>query len=317
MRWLTLPLVHFVAGGAVLFVLVHGVSQPGVPSVSREPVVLTAADVERLRDDYARETGLVPTAADESALVDRFVDEELLFREALARGLDHDRSVRTWLIEQMKVLDDEAAAPEQLYARARALGLDRTDAVVRRILVQKMRLLAARLDERDPTDDELRAFYATARDDYRVPARVSFWHAFFAARSGEEAGRALDDLRRGRRPPTDAARHGDPFPLPGHVVGQTPAQLEKLFGAGFAAALGEAPVGRWVGPLPSAYGVHLVWIEERTPGEAPPFEAVRSRVLERWRDGERRRRVAGLLRELKTRYPVHVESTAWREAHAS
>ena len=56
----------------------------------------------------------------------------------------------------MRVLSDDGRADaEGLYARARALGLDRTDLVVRRILVQKMRLLAARTDEHPPSTDAL------------------------------------------------------------------------------------------------------------------------------------------------------------------
>src|SRR5262249_44836244 len=119
------PLLHFVAGGFALFCVMHR-----WPSADpAPPVVLTAADVERLRGDYTRDTGLEPTAADEAALVEKAVEEELLVREAVARGLDrHDRSVHNWLVEQMRVLsEDPGADPERLYQQARALGLDRSD----------------------------------------------------------------------------------------------------------------------------------------------------------------------------------------------
>src|SRR5262245_38138587 len=103
-KLLRAPLLHFLVGGAVLFRLSDGPSPfsatPHLPPA--EPIVLTAADVERLRDDYTRETGLAATADDEVALIDKTIAEELLFREAVSRGLDrNDRSVRTWLIEQM------------------------------------------------------------------------------------------------------------------------------------------------------------------------------------------------------------------------
>src|SRR5207245_10447592 len=116
------------------------------------------------------------------ALVEKAIEEELLVREALARGLDrNDRSVRNWLVEQMRVLsDDTTDDSDRLYARARVLGLDRTDLVVRRILVQKMRLLAARTGERPPSDADLEALYADHRNEYRPPARVTFWHVFLA-----------------------------------------------------------------------------------------------------------------------------------------
>src|SRR5436309_4716929 len=201
MRWLRTPLLHFLAGGAALFWLVHGSSPPTAL------VVVTARDVNRLRLDYIRETGLEPTPADEAALVEKAIEEELLVREALARGLDrNDRSVRNWLVEQMRVLaDDPTDDADRLYARARMFGLDRTDVVVRRILVQKMRLLAARTGERHPSDAELEAFYAEHRDEYRPPDRVTFGHIFVHGRTDAEA---LLAHVRGHAPET-AGRQGD------------------------------------------------------------------------------------------------------------
>ncbi len=325
MRWLHAPLLHFLAGGAVLFLLVHGrgASAPKAPVVDPSgAVVLTAHDVERLRSDYERETGLAPTPADEARLVDEAIDEELLVREARARGLDrNDRSIQTWLATQMAVLTDDAdRAPEALQEDARALGLDRTDVVVRRILVQKMRLLAARTDDASPPDDTLRAYYDRHRDDYRAPDRVSFWHVFFANGRGDprhDAALLRASLERRPMAPEAAARQGDAFPLPPWIAAQAPRQLEKSFGAAFTAELERATPQTWVGPLASPYGVHLVWVASREAGGVPPFETVRARVVERWKDERRRARVVELLRDLKRRHPLEVESAAWRERSAS
>src|SRR5437870_9429005 len=194
MRWLRTPLLHFLAGGAAFFWLVHGSSPPTAL------VVVTARDVNRLRLDYTRETGLEPTPADEAALVEKAIEEELLVREALARGLDrNDRSVRNWLVEQMRVLsDDTTDHSDRLYALAQVLGLDRTDLVVRRLLVQKMRLLAARTGERPPSDADLEAFYADHRNEYRPPDRVTFWHVFLA--SSAHGSSTLSDAEADGRP---------------------------------------------------------------------------------------------------------------------
>jgi hypothetical protein len=307
MRWLRLPIVHFLAGGAALFWLFHV-----RPAERPAPIVVTAADVARLRLDYTRETGLPATSADEAALVARTIDEELLFREAVARGLDrNDRSVRSWLVEQMRVLTDDAGDADRLYARARELGLDRTDLVVRRILVQKMRLLASRTGERRPTDAELAAFYAAHREEYRPPDRVTFWHVF--ARPGGEAA-----LARARSDPPEAAvRHGDSFAVPPHVIAYSAAQVEKVFGAEIARAVGHEATRTWIGPLPSPYGRHLVWIEAREPGTPPPLAAVRERLVERWQDEQRTLRVGALLEDLARRYPLQVESPAWRDGRPS
>ena len=307
MRWLRVPLVHFLAGGAALFWLFHA-----RPAERPAPIVVTATDVERLRLDYTRETGLPATSADEAALVDRTIEDELLFREAVARGLDrNDRSVRNWLVEQMRVLTDDAGDADRLYARARELGLDRTDLVVRRILVQKMRLLASRTGERRPTDADLADFYAAHREEYRPPDRVTFWQVF--ARRSDEA-----QLVRARADAPEAAvRHGDSFAVPPHVIAYSAAQVEKVFGAEIATAVMREAAHTWIGPLPSPYGVHLVWIEAREPGTPPPLAAVRERLVERWQDEQRAVRVGALLHDLARRYPLEVESAAWRERRPS
>lgn len=318
-RWLRAPLLHFLVGGAAVFGVVRMHARP--PTA---PVIVTAADVSRLRVDYTRETGLQPTAADEAALVAKTVEEELLFREAVARGLDrNDRSVRNWLVEQMRVLSDDAGGDaDRLYARARALGLDRTDVVVRRILIQKMRLLASRTGERVPSAAELERFYGEQREVYRSLDRASFWHVFLASSvHGEstlaDAEALLARLRDGERTPAEAVRQGDAFVVPPHVVGQSRTQVEKLFGVEFAAAIQRAGMGSWVGPVASPYGTHLVWIEGREPGAPPSFEAVRGQVLERWQAEQRKRREVDLLHELERRYPLRVESAAWRSRSTS
>jgi len=323
LRCLRAPLLHFVAGGTAVFCLVHawGRFAAGPPPRSSAPVVVTAGDIDRLRVDYVRETGLEPTAADEAALVDKAIDEELLFREAVARGLDrNDRSVRNWLVEQMKVLADHATDdPDRLYADARALGLDRTDLVVRRILVQKMRLLAARGAEAAPSDAELAAFYAAHRADYRPPDRVTLWHVFLASSRHEaaEPDALLARLRREATGPEAAVRRGDAFVAPPHLVAQSPTQLERLFGPAFVAAVERGATGAWIGPVASPYGSHLVWIEAREAGAPPPLDAVRTQVVQRWQDERRARGVATLVADLRRRHPLRVESTAWQQRGAS
>lgn len=314
MRWLHAPLLHFLAGGAVLFQVVHGRDiRP-----TRAPVVVTAADVERLRADYARETGLAPTADDEARLVEQAIDEELLVREARVRALDrNDRSIGGWLATQMATLTDGGDRPrDALEADARALGLDHTDVVVRRILVQKMRLLAGRSDEPPPDDATLRAFYDTHRDDYRQPDRIGFWHVFLAGGRGDAQALRVRLGREGVAPEA-AVSFGDAFPMPPRVPAQAPAQLARVFGAAFASRLAALPPHTWSGPIASPYGVHLVWVVAHEPGDVPSFDAVRSRVAERWKDERRRQRVVELLDELKRRHPLAVESAAWRERSAS
>jgi hypothetical protein len=311
-RLLRLPLLHFLLGGAALFVVVRATAARRTADAPATAVVITADDVSQLRRAHARETGREPSPADEAGLVERAIEDALLFHEALVRGLDQDRSVRNWLVEQMRVLEPESTlGDEALHDRARALGLDRTDLVVRRMLVQKMRLLAERAGERPPSDDELRAFYARHAADYRTPERVSLWQVFLSGDTPARAETLLADLRRDAIAPAEAVRRGDVFAAPAHLRGQSPADLARRFGAGFADALAAAPVGEWAGPVATAYGTHLVWIEARLPSEAPALDVVRGRLRERWLEEQRARRLADTLGTLRERARLHVESAAW------
>ena len=52
---------------------------------------------------------------------------------------------------------------------------------------------------------------------------------------------------------------------------------------GFFAAVARLPPGEWQGPVASAFGNHLVRLDEAQPAAMPPFEAVRADVERDWR----------------------------------
>lgn len=210
------PAVHFVALGAALFAIQGRL--PGRPvdpaPARRDPIVITATQLAEMREEFTQRTGLVPTAADEAALVDGTVEDELFYREALGRGLDRDdRSVQHRLVEKMHALGPEHDAdPAALAREALALGLDRDDPIIRRMLIEKMRLLAAATAAADdPGEAALQAFFAAHRDRYLAPARVSLRHVFLSARErgprlARDAAALLRDLRRRQVVPGQPSR---------------------------------------------------------------------------------------------------------------
>ncbi len=213
-------------------------------------------------------------------------DEELLYREALALGVDRqDPAVRERLVRLGGFVGEERGERDALEQEARRLGLERSDVVVRRHLAEIMRLAAGRLDGADmPTDADLRAYLAAHAEAFRAPALVRFTHVYLA-RDGHgaaleaDAEALLDELRRDHVLPADARARGDAS-LVGTDLGPiASAELDRRFGPGFSTGLEEAPLGTWIGPLRSSYGLHLVWIHERVPSRTPPLDSVRARVL--------------------------------------
>ena len=321
MRWYRRPALHFVVVGVALFVVSRAAAPP--PAAQRPTVVITAARLAQLRADFGK-TGPPP---DERILVDRAVDEEILFREAVARSLDRDDpSIRWRVVEKMRFLiegDAEAAPTAQgdmeLYRKAIDLGLDRDDTIVRGTLVEQMRLLLRRSsdDAQPPPDTELQDYLGRHGDCYLQPARTSFWHVFLArdrrgAALDRDARALLDQLRALPTPPAEAVRRGDAFQAGSYFRAQSAQDLTHIFGSEFAAdALAREP-GSWVGPIRSAYGLHLIRVEEKQPARMPSLEAVRPTVLAQYRYERQEARGVAALQALRAKYDVRVEQAGER-----
>lgn len=315
MRWLRKPPVHFAAIGVALFC----VERYAMPAEAERPTVtITAARMGQLEADVRRSAD---GTLDREALLEGAIQEEVLFQEALARGLDRDdRSIRFRLSEKMRFLADrddagttQPGVDGDLYREALRLGLEREDPLVRGILVHKMRLLLKRTCGAAPPDDaELRTHLERHRDRYVQPARVTFDHVYLArARRGSgldrDARRLLDRLAADRTPVAEAVRQGDPFPLGSHWAVQSARDLSRAFGTDFATAVFALDPGTW-SAVRSAYGIHLVRVTDETPARLPDLQAVRSRLRAELLEERQEARLAEEIRALRAKYAVRVET---------
>lgn len=65
--------------------------------------------------------------------------------------------------------------------------------------------------------------------------------------------------------------------------------------------------GQWQGPIESGYGVHLVFVSERTAGRQPELADVRDVVVREWTNARRLEGNAKFYAELLKRYTVIIE----------
>ena len=305
------PAIHFLVLGALLFVL-RGAAAERRAGAGEATIVVTAQRVAALRDEYQRSIGSAPSATELYLLIDEAVEEELLFREGLRRGLHrNDPGVRERLVQAMAFASPERTTDEDLHRQALDVGLDRTDQVVRRIVIEKVRLLVQASVPDDASDADLERCLAAHRDAFRQPALISFRHVFFSnERRGEqgartEAAKTSDALAANGR---DVADLGDPFLLGHEYRGRSKQDVEKTFGPEFSAALFDLAPGGWSRPIASAYGFHLVHVEERLPERDPPLDEVRSRVVRLYQNERRGEHLRQFVDELKRTHPVRVEA---------
>jgi hypothetical protein len=312
------PALHFVVLGTLLYGLrvLAGVALEGpMREVVTASIVVEADDLERMRRSYEQSIGGTPDQAAYDYMIERFAEDEMLYREALGLGLDRgDDTVRWRLIEKMQYLGeaDETEADEDVFQRALRLGLHRDDPIIKDVLIDKYRMLVRYAYDASPiTEEELRAYYERNKERFVNPQRTAFSHVFFSSqqrgdRAQHDAEAALAELRAGAVTDERGFALGDAFLSDHRIKHQTPQGIMRLFGEEFAEAIAGADEGRWTGPIKSAYGRHVVFVSARGGGGSLAFDSVRSQVLKAAEDERREVRLNRKIAELRKRYDIVV-----------
>jgi hypothetical protein len=188
----------------------------------------------------------------------------------------------------MMALMENRIREEVLYREALAMGLDKDDTIVKRRMAQKMEFLAEDVSTaHEPTTEELKAWFEKNTAMFTQPPRATFRHVYFSPdRRGpntrSDAQAALAKLA--GRPAGWPAAHsfGDPFMFQDFLADRTPEQIAKDFGPPFARALFAQQPGGWTGPIESGYGWHLVFLDSLTPARVSTFDEVQPEVKTAW-----------------------------------
>jgi hypothetical protein len=173
--------------------------------------------------------------------------------------------------EELRGLVNDYVLEEALYREGVALGVDQDDTVIRRRVRQKME------------------FFVDGGDALRT-----------------DAERMLAELRS-----TDGT--SDPRELadgsllePGYAdVGAD--MVASRFGQTFADQLAELPTGQWSGPVESAFGVHLVFVDAKTAGRLPTLAEARDAVARDWSFAQREDASKAFHEKIVARYRVTIE----------
>ncbi len=253
------PLVHFLALGAVLFGI--GVLRGDAVAPSASRIAVAPGVVERLMEGFRRTWQRPPTEAEFRGLVEDYLKEEVLYREALAMGLDRD------------------------------------DQIIRRRMRQKLEFLTADLVESiEPSEEELQAHLDANPDLYRQEATVSFAQVYIRGQRNAEQDRArarsiLEEVK--ANPNADPEQMGDPFMYHATHPDMRERDLRGVFGEEFTAQVVELPVSEWSGPITSAFGLHVVRLDMLNLGRLSELHEVRDAVYrdlvsKRTREAEQR-----------------------------
>jgi peptidyl-prolyl cis-trans isomerase C len=272
------PLVHFLLIGAGIYGL-YGIYAGGEVDDNERTVTVSAGDIQAMANQWTRMWSRPPTEEELGGIVRDHVRTQILFREALAMGLD--------------------------------VG----DVVIERRLAQKVELLAQGLiTPAEPTDEVLQTWHTDNPSQFKQPDLYTITHIFFdpdkredATLADAEAARdklnALDEL------PANYDEYGDRFMLQNYYSMRSELELRKMFGTGFVEQITGLEPGRWHGPVLSGYGPHLVMINSVLLTPQPAYIDIKKRLTEEWMAGQIDEMSERFVDELISRYEILVEET--------
>jgi peptidyl-prolyl cis-trans isomerase C len=273
-RLLREPLLHFLLIGVALFAGYSTFQRGRDRAVSSKEIRLTLDDLAQLEMLFESQWRRRPTPDEFDALVENRIQEDILYREALAMGLDKD------------------------------------DQIVKRRMAQKMRFLAEDVAAaREPSDEELRAWFAEHGDPFALPPRIGFRHLYFSidrrgGRARNDAAKALANLAGEPQDSERAASLADPFMFQDYYADATPEEIAREFGPEFARALRKLAPGVWQGPVESGFGWHLIFVDTSIPGRNPTFEEVEPDVRTAWLGAQKADAWQKAYAEMRGRYTV-------------
>ena len=260
------PLLHFLGLALLIFAVDAWVSGD-----TRELLVVDVATQEYLVS-REQEVRLEPLSeAERTELVEGFIEEEILVREAIKRGYTDSSRVRA-------------------------------------LLAQNMRFLITG-DIPEPTEEELRTFFIAEKSSFGRPPSVSLEHLLYndpaevpddlvrRLSAGADASGFGDlDLSYGRK-----MRFMDTRRLAAAFGGEGARLIEGI----------DPADNDWHGPIQSPQGyTHFVRVLERHPAMEPQFDAVKDWVSTRWVAAQARQSLDGELAVMRENYRVEIEPIA-------
>jgi len=262
--WLREPLLHFMLIGALIF----GVDQAVRAERSgARTIVVNDAVRSQLIAQFKQGKGREPSEEEMRVLLDRWIYDEVMYREALA------------------------------------LGLDKGDPMFRSRLELKLRsMLIDNVVADPPTDDQLRAWMTANPGRYSAPRRYDF--AIFPA-NGDDAAAEKRAREMARRLRSDEEPESDEDVVQ-FFKNRSGENIAEVFGEAFAEGLVNGGGNRWH-PLRSSSGWQVVRLDADKPAVVPDFATLKPQLLADWQRYEQKRLAGEAFREIRARYDIRME----------
>lgn len=289
------PLVHFLLVGLLIFAAFDFIPNQGADDVR----VIVVGESQLLPLIMARNPRLDVDAASE-----------------YLKSIDQ---------EQHAQLTEDFVREEVMYRQAIALGLDNNNYNARRRLIGQLEYINQALisDSLEVSEHELVAHFEANKQRYFVPQEVTFTHVYFpsdsassdpsSATKDNDAARDRADVELAYLNDIDlpfhlASSRGEHFLYHRNYVNKNMDEVASHFGASFAASVFaiDQPQRNWLGPFQSEYGYHLVLLTGNKKGYVPPLRDIQAKVLDDLSRIRVKEQLDRLYEEVRTTYEIQI-----------
>lgn len=268
------PLFQFFLIAGVFF-SVSSVSGSRAQPDNDKHIVVTQGEINNLIGIHERTWGIPPSGEEIEQLIAKFIEDEVLYREALKVGLAED------------------------------------DVIIRRRLRQKLEFVARETAVAEPPSEaDLQKFLAVNAERFSTPQNFSFQQVYFTSGDADEPRFATLKQLLSSQEMTDneLASLGDFSSLRTSYSELTNSELEQIFGDKFSEQLRAISSQQWQGPITSQHGVHLVRLQSHQPSQLPELVDVRPLIEREYQYQAISQAQQDFFGALKAQYEINVES---------
>ncbi|MGB5377849.1 peptidyl-prolyl cis-trans isomerase [Muriicola sp.] len=176
--------------------------------------------------------------------------------------------------QELVNLIDSYLEQEVLYREAILMNLDENDEMIKRRLAQKMEFLTDDVSASiEPNEEQLKTFYQNHKENYKKSSLFSLKQVYFNDQRLNPWEDAKLALKKG-----EIENSGDPISLPEQYTNTSASRLALDFGQEFSLELEKLPLNQWVGPVKSGFGVHLIFIKNKKSASYYDYDEVKNKV---------------------------------------
>ena len=279
------PLFHFIIGGIMLFFIFELFGNDD--TANKKTIQITKGQIDLMHTHWQRQLGRLPTETELQGLIDDHIREEILMQEALAMGLDKD------------------------------------DIIIRRRLAQKMEFVAGdMLTVKEPTSNEIKTYYESHKNELKESGKISFLQIFFNVnkRKPETSESLASNLKYKLNgmdiSDLDIIKYGDQTMLRSNYPDLQSDRLSSQFGeTEIVEQLLNSPLNKWVGPVSSNYGLHLIYVLNRKPGYIPEFEDVSEKIKRKMIAIRKEKMDKKFMARLREQYTIEINDEVFKKYH--